>query len=120
MFSYELINEFKKAKGLKTDVEVMAFFEGMNSGNMSNIKKGNRSLKNEQALFIADECGLNPEWVLVQLEEEKAVRLNAKREADIWHNIAKKISKSVTAAALALIVIFSGLEAKHEPSALST
>lgn len=91
----------------------------MNSGNLSKIRKGieGRNLNEEQALFIAHECNLNPEWVLVQLAESTAKSEEAKKA---WHNIAKKISKSVTAAALALIVIFSGLDTKHEPSALST
>ena len=94
MFSYELIQILKKQKGLSKDVDVFQYFDGMNSGNMSNLKKGKRSLKNCEALFIADECNLNPEWVLVHLEEERALRTAAKREAEIWHNLGKTIAKA--------------------------
>lgn len=117
MFSYELVKELKKIKNLKRDLDAAEMINGLNSGNMSQIKSGKRNLTEEQALFIANECNLNPEWVLVNLAEEVSRSLEAKK---VWHNLAKKISKSVTAAALTLIVIFSGLNAKHEPSALST
>ena len=80
----------------------------MHKGNLSKIRKGteNRHLNEAQALFIAHECNLNVQWVLVHLAEELAKSDEAKKE---WHNIAKKLSKSVTAAALALIVVFGGL-----------
>lgn len=113
MFSYELVQELKKAKGMKTDLEASAYIAGLNSGNMSQIKSGKRHLTEEQALFIANECGLNPEWVLVHLAEQVSKHEEAK---EIWHNLAKKISKSVTAAALALIVIFGGLSVKDKQS----
>ena len=115
MFSYELVQELKKAKGLKTDLEASGIIDGLNSGNMSQIKSGKRHLTEEQALFIAHECGLNPEWVLVHLAEEKSKSEEAK---DIWCNLAKKISRSATAALLALIVIFSGLDSKQPDSAV--
>lgn len=115
MFSYELVQELKKTKGLKTDLEASTLIAGLNSGNMSQIKSGKRHLTEEQALFIAKECNLNPEWVLVHLAEEVAKSEKAK---EIWHNLAKKIKKPVSAAILALIVIFGGLNQNSEPNAL--
>lgn len=116
-FSVELIDLYKKTKGLTSDNKAASEIPGMNSGNLSKIRAGadGRHLNEEQALFIAQLCGLNPEWVLVQLAEEKAKSDEAKK---IWHNLAKKISRSVTAAALALIVIFGGLDAKQQDSAV--
>ena len=109
-FSNELIEELKKCKGIKTDAEVAEMLPHMNKGNLSKIKKGDgRNLTEEQALFIANECNLNAQWVLVQLAEETAKSEQAKK---VWSNLAKKISRSATAAALALMVIFSGLESK--------
>lgn len=116
-FSNELIEEFKKAKGLKTDSEVAELLPEMNKGNLSKIRKGteNRHLNEVQALFIANECNLNPEWVLVSLAEEVSRSDEAKK---VWHQFAKKLNKSVSAAILALIVVFGGLDANSEKDAV--
>lgn len=115
MFSYELIQELKKKLGIEKDVEVAELMPAMNKGNLSSIKSGRRHLTEEQALFIANECGLNTEWVLVQLAEETAKSEEAK---SAWHNLAKKLNKSVSAAILALIVVFGGLDANSEKDAV--
>lgn len=116
-FSVELIDLFKQKRGLTSDNKAAAEIPAMNSGNLSKIRNGadGRHLNEEQALFIAHECGLNPEWVLVHLAEEKAKSEEAK---DIWCKLAKKISRSATAALLAVIVIFSGLDSKQPDSAV--
>lgn len=115
MFSYQLVQELKKAKGLRTDLEASTLIAGLNSGNMSQIKSGKRHLTEEQALFIANECNLNPEWVLVHLAEEVSKYAEAK---EVWSNLAKKIKKSVSAAILALIVVFGGLDKAEEQDVL--
>ena len=115
MFSYELINELKKKLGTDKDSDVVELIPAMNKGNLSSVKTGRRHLTEEQALFIAKECNLNPEWVLVHLAEEVSKYSETKT---VWHKLAKKISRSVTAAALALIVIFSGLDSKQTDSAV--
>ena len=114
-FSVELIDLFKKKRGLTSDNKAAAEIPAMNSGNLSKIRNGadGRHLNEEQALFIASECGLNPEWVLVHLAEEKAKSEEAKT---IWANLAKKISRSATAAILAVIVIFGGYAQNNGPS----
>ncbi|MCH8475987.1 MAG: hypothetical protein LAT55_12265 [Opitutales bacterium] len=105
MFSYELIEELKKAKGFKKDKEVIDIMEGMNSGNMSQIKAGKRPLTEEQALFIAREANLCKDWVLVNLAEERAKSEEVKKA---WYEIGKKLRKSAVAAMLAVIVAFGG------------
>ena len=114
-FSVELIDLFKEKRGLTSDNKAAAEIPAMNSGNLSKIRNGadGRHLNEEQALFIANECGLNPEWVLVHLAEEKAKSDEAKT---VWANLAKKISRSATAAILAVIVIFGGLDVKQADS----
>ena len=115
MFSYELIQELKKKRGIEKDIEVAELLPAMNKGNLSSIKSGRRHLTEEQALFIAHECNINPEWVLVHLAEEVSKYEEAKQ---VWNNLAKKINKSVSAAILALIVVFGGLNQNSEPNAL--
>lgn len=116
-FSNHLIDELKKTKGIKTDSEVAELLPDMNKGNLSKIRKGieSRSLNESQALFIAKECGISPEWVLVQLAESVAKSEEAK---NAWSNLSKKISKSVATAILALAVVFGGFNAKDQPSAV--
>lgn len=115
MFSYELIQELKKKRGIEKDIEAAELLPAMNKGNLSSIKSGRRHLTEEQALFIAHECNLSVDWVLVQLAEETAKSEEAK---NAWHNLAKKLNKSVSAAILALIVVFGGLNQSSEPNAL--
>ncbi|MEE2023603.1 DUF3693 domain-containing protein [Alkalimonas mucilaginosa] len=104
-FSYELIGELKKSAGLSTDKEASEVIPKMTPGALGDIKKGKRHLTEEQALFIAHECELNTEWVLVHLAEETAKSEEAKQ---VWHKFGKKLNKSVTAAILALFVVFGG------------
>lgn len=104
-FSYELVTELKNKLGLKSDLHACEVIPKTTSGNMSQIKSGKRHLTEEQALFIANECNINPQWVLVHLAEEVSKSEEAKK---VWSNLAKKINKSVSAAILALIVVFSG------------
>ena len=115
-FSYELVTELKNKLGLKSDLQVCEVIPKTTSGNLSQVKSGKRHLTEEQALFIAHECGLNVQWVLVQLAEETAKSDEAKT---VWANLAKKISRSATAALLALIVVFGGLNQNSEHNALS-
>ncbi len=116
-FSNEMIDEFKKAKGIKTDAEVAALLPEMHKGNLSKIRKGteNRHLNETQALFIAHECNLSVDWVLVQLAEETAKSEEAK---SAWHNLAKKLNKSVLAAILAVTVVFGGLDTNGDNKAV--
>ncbi len=115
-FSNELIDEFKKAKGIKTDSEVAEMLPEMNKGNLSKIRKGteNRHLNETQAIYIAHECNLSVDWVLVQLAEETAKSEEAK---NAWHNLAKKLNKSVLATILAVVVVFGGLNQNGEHNA---
>lgn len=116
-FSNKLIDEYKATKGIKTDAEVAELLPEMHKGNLSKIRKGaeSRTLNEEQALFIANECGLNPQWVLVQLAEEKSRSEDAKA---IWSNLAKKLSRTVTAAALAVSLVFCGFQHKDSTNAV--
>ncbi|SEH96431.1 Phage related protein [Rheinheimera pacifica] len=115
MFSYELICELKNAKGLTKDSEVLAVLPKCTKSIVSEVKSGKRHLTEEQALFIASECNLNTEWVLVQLAEETAKSEEAK---SAWHNLAKKLNKSVLAAILAVTVVFGGLESNGNNKAV--
>lgn len=104
-FSYELVTQLKNKLGIKSDLQVCEVIPKTTSGNLSQVKSGKRHLTEEQALFIAKECDLSIEWVLVQLAEETAKTEEAKTA---WHNLAKKISRSASAAVLAVLLVFGG------------
>ncbi|WP_273024667.1 DUF3693 domain-containing protein [Rheinheimera sp.] len=104
-FSANLIDEFKKTKGIASDAATAEVLPAITKGRLSEVKSGKRHLTEEQALFIAHECNLSVDWVLVQLAEETAKSEEAKKA---WHQLAKKLNKSVSAAILALIVVFGG------------
>ncbi|MDP5135485.1 DUF3693 domain-containing protein [Rheinheimera baltica] len=112
-FSANLIEDYKKAKGMTSDAAVANALPAITKGRLSEVKSGKRHLTEEQAMFIAHECNLEVDWVLVQLAEETAKSEEAK---NVWHNLAKKLNKSVTAAILALIVVFGGLDSKQADS----
>jgi len=113
MFSRELVEELKKSKEFSKDSDLLNILPKATKSVISEIKSGKRHLTEEQALFIANECGLNPGWVLVNLAAETAKVEEAK---SVWSNLAKKLSKSVTAGLLALTVIFAGLDENRADS----
>ena len=116
-FSSELIDLLKNQNGLTSDNKAADAIPGMNSGNLSKIRKGleGRFLNDEQALYIATECGLNPEWVLVNLAAERTKSEEAK---NTWASMAKKLSRTVTAAALAVSLVFCGVQHKDSTKAV--
>lgn len=87
-FSNKLIDELKKAKKINSDAEVARVLPEMYKSNLSKIRKGieARHLNELQGLYIAKECNLCPEWVLVNLAEELAKTDEAK---NIWKNVSK-------------------------------
>ena len=106
MFSRELIDLLKAKKGFTKDAELIGVLPAATKGIVSELKSGKRKLTEEQAVFIAEQCDLCLDWVLVHLEEEKAKTEKAKWA---WAQLGKKLNKSVTAAVLALVVVFGGL-----------
>lgn len=108
-YSAELIETLKKIKGLAKDSEIAEMLPKATKANISQIKSGLRHLTNEQAIWIAEQCQLDPTWVLVNLAEEKA---HNDKERAVWSTIAKMIAKTAKALAIAGLLLFSHV---HEP-----
>lgn len=96
-YSYWLIEQYKERCGFKTNRDAAESIEGLNEANLSSIKSGKRHLTPEQALFIAERCGLDIGEVLVKLDMEKA-KSPAVREA--LGSVLKRIAGAVAAIAL--------------------
>jgi phosphoenolpyruvate carboxylase len=108
-YSAELIEILKKIKGFTKDAEVVEVLPKTNKGNLSQIKSGKRNLTEEQAIWIAEQCNLDLNLVLVNLAEETAKHEKAK---EVWQNLAKTIAKTAKALAISGLLLFSQV---HEP-----
>jgi hypothetical protein len=111
-YSAELIETLKKIKGLAKDAEIVGMLPKATKANISQIKSGLRHLTNEQALWIAEQCQLDPSWVLVNLAEEKA---HNDKERAVWSTIAKMIAKTAKALAITGLLLFSQVSGHYPP-----
>jgi hypothetical protein len=71
-YSYWLAEQFKKQLNLPSDRQVALRIEKLTEASLGQIKKGDRHLTPEQAMFIAETCGFDIGEVLVRLDMEKA------------------------------------------------
>lgn len=96
-FSSNLIDEYKKLDGGKSDKIIAQEVPSMTIGNVSQVRTGLRHLTPEQALFIAERCGLDIGEVLVRLDMEKAKSPAVKAE---FEKILKRLAGAFAAVAL--------------------
>jgi hypothetical protein len=80
--SSQLIDEYKKLDGGKSDKVIAQELPAMTIGNVSQVRTGLRHLTPEQALLIAERCGLDIGEVLVRLDMEKAKSPAVKAELE--------------------------------------
>lgn len=110
-FSYELIEKYKSFKGYTQDKQVVADIDTISKGRLSNIKKGERHLTANQAIFLAESIGMDVKEALLQLALEKS---KSKEESKIWTDVIKKISAACVAISLCV-----GLAAEPNKGALA-
>ena len=110
-FSYQLIEKYKAFKGYSQDKQVIVDMPNINSGNMTQIKKGDRHLTANQVIFLAEEIGMDVKEALLQLALEKS---KSKEESKIWTDVIKKISAACVAISLCV-----GLAAEPNKGALA-
>lgn len=96
-FSSNLIDEYKKLDGGKSDKIIAQEVPSMTIGNVSQVRTGLRHLTPEQAMFIAERCGLDIGEVLVRLDMEKAKSPAVKAE---FEKILKRLAGAFAAVAL--------------------
>lgn len=110
-FSYELVEKYKNYKKYSQDKQVICDLEKMNKGSLSQIKKGERHLTANQAIFLAESIGMDVKEALLQLALEKS---KSKEESKIWTDVIKKISAACVAISLCV-----GLAAEPNKGALA-
>lgn len=103
MTSIEFLDAVKEKRGIKNDNKLALFLEADQS-RISQIRNGKRRLDDSLAKRVAEALGLEPIYVMMCVQAERAPRFEIEI---IWRDAAEQIKKS-TAAALG-VVAFSGL-----------
>lgn len=103
-FSNELVDKYKDFLKAKSDAAVAAEIPKLTRMNLGAIRKGDRKLTEEQALWIAQQCQLDAGLVLVELAAECAKTTTAQT---VWHNLAKKLKAATSAIVLTSLLLFS-------------
>lgn len=107
MYSAELINAYKKAKNYVQDKQV-AHDLNLDPPKISKIRKGVRQLTDSEAVFLAENSGIDPELALLGCHADRNENPEIKQ---MWEHIAKKYNGlglkaiSMTCAGFALMVI---------------
>ncbi|MEZ8724538.1 DUF3693 domain-containing protein [Vibrio pomeroyi] len=105
MYSSELINAYKKAKNYIQDKQV-AHDLNLDPPKISKIRKGVRQLTDSEAVFLAENSGIDPEIALLGCHADRNENPEIKQ---MWEHIAKKYNGlglkaiSMTCAGLALM-----------------
>lgn len=111
-FSNQLIDKYKEVCGAKSDAATAANVPNMTRMNLSAIRKGERHLTEEQALWIANECQLDSAMVLVELAAETSRSESAK---DVWARLAKKLKAAASTAIVAAFLMVLAVPAPNPP-----
>jgi len=104
-FSNKLIDQYKEFIKAKSDAAAASELPHMTRMNLSAIRKGERRLTEEQALFIADVCALDVALVLVELAAESA---KSEKAQSAWNELAKKLKAASSLLLLAAFLTVSG------------
>lgn len=103
MYSKELIETYLKLKNYSQQKQ-MAKDINMSQSFLSDIYNGRREFTDETAIYIAIECGLDPEEVVMKLAAARARTPQAK---SVWAQVLKRYCTGVEAAACAgLLALF--------------
>lgn len=101
MYSFELIQMYMSAKNY-TKAKQAALDLGYSEGFISKIKDGKKNISEESAIYIAENCGMNIDEVLIKLQIEKSKN---EKERTAWNSMLEKYKHGI----IATITITYGL-----------
>lgn len=104
-YSYWLLENYKKIKGLAANKDLVSLIADLSESHLSNIKAGRRHLTPEQAMFIAEQCGMDIGEVLVRLDMEKSKSPAVKAE---FEKILKRLAGVFAVFALTANLMMAG------------
>ena len=86
MYANELLDTYKKAKNYVQDKQI-AHDLNLSPQKISNIRKGIRYMTDEEAVFLAEQAGIDPELALLGCHADRNENPRIKQ---LWEHIAKK------------------------------
>ncbi|ENM5893636.1 hypothetical protein NTH50_001741 [Vibrio mimicus] len=86
MYQSELLDAYKKAQNYVQDKQI-AMDLNQPKQRISEFRKGKRYLSEEQAVFLAENSGIDPEIALIGLHADRNENPRIKA---LWESIAKK------------------------------
>ena len=107
MYSSELLDAYKKAQNYVQDKQI-AHDLNLEPPKISKIRKGVRQLTDEEAIFLANGAGVDPEIALLGCQADRNENPAVKA---VWESIAKKFNGqglraiSMASAGLALVLM---------------
>lgn len=110
--SNKLVDLLKNKFSLGSEKEAAELVPRLNKQNLNAIRKNERHLTEEQALWIAEQCQLDEKLVLVELAEECSKSEAAK---NVWHELAKKMKAATSVIALAGLLLVSSVSGQFSP-----
>lgn len=116
-FSNTLVDKYKEFLKAKSDAAVAAEIPHLTRMNLSAIRKGDRRLTEEQALWIAEKCQLDAALVLVELAAECSKTPTAQT---VWHDLAKKLRATAKVLVVATILLVSGTSGHYPPQRIKS
>ena len=103
MDSRTLIKAYMNAKNYD-QYKQMAADLNLSQSHLAEIKRGKKEFVDETAIYIASECGLDPEEVVMSLAAARARTPHAK---DVWAKVLKRYCAGAEAAVCAgLLALF--------------
>ncbi|MCQ1056929.1 DUF3693 domain-containing protein [Photobacterium sp. ZSDE20] len=88
MYINQLLNKYKELKNYIQDKQIAADL-GMDTAKLSRIRKGDRYLTENEAIFLAEQTNTDVHEVLIYLAADKAKTFKAKQA---WQDITAKLS----------------------------
>jgi transcriptional regulator with XRE-family HTH domain len=99
--SKTLIDEYMRVKNY-TQYKQMAADIGISTPYLAEINLGRKEFTDKTAIYIAKECGLDPEEVVINLA---VIRARDEDEKNVWKNLAKKYSAELRGALGAALLV---------------
>ncbi|MDC5706405.1 DUF3693 domain-containing protein [Vibrio europaeus] len=88
MYANELLDAYKKAQNYQQDKQI-AHDLNIEPNKVSKMRKGIRYVSDEEAIFLAEGAGLDPELALLACHADRNDNPNIKA---MWNSIAKKFN----------------------------
>ncbi|MGF1845317.1 DUF3693 domain-containing protein [Vibrio clamense] len=115
MYSNDLLDAYKKAQNYIQDKQI-AHDLALQANKISKIRKGVRQLTDEEAIFLAEGAGIDPELALLGCHADRNENPTIK---GMWESIAKKYNglglSGISMACGTLVLSLAAFEAESSP-----